>query len=64
MAPLGLEKQMTVKFSYGCPQNCKCRPVASTCDQSIIFPLHFQEAASFEEAMNSALNEGFGFGRI
>ena len=61
--PLGLEKHITIKFKHGCQPGC-CRPTAATCDPSITFPIHFENAKDFEVIMDSALKESFGFGFV
>ena len=64
LTPLGLERLITVQFKHFCPSECKCRPTASTCDPSINLPLHYRDAAAFEEMMTSTLEEGLGFGLL
>ena len=64
MTPLGLEKNITIKFKHGCKTGCRCRPTAATCDPSITFPIHFEDAKDFEAVMDGALAESSGFGFV
>ena len=53
-----------MRFIHWCVGDCKCRPTASTCDPSIILPVHYNDMSSFEKAMTSAVEEGLGFGLV
>jgi hypothetical protein len=64
VTPLGLEKNITIKFKHGCKPGCRCRPTASTCDPSITLPIHFENAKDFEEIMDSALEGSSVFGFV
>ena len=64
VTPLGLEKNITIKFKHGCKTGCRCRPTAATCDPSITFPIHFEDAKDFEAVMDGALAESSGFGFV
>ena len=60
VTPLGLEKNFTIKFRHG----CHCRLTAATCDPSITFSIHFEDAKDFEIIMDSALKDSSGFGFV
>ena len=64
VTPLELEKHITIKFKHGCHPGCRCRPTAATCDPSITFPTHFENAKDFEVIMDSTLKESSGFGFV
>jgi hypothetical protein len=64
VTPLGAEKHIFLKFKHGCPAHCQCRPTASTCDPSIRFSIHYSDSKDFEEVMDNALQEYFGFGLV
>lgn len=61
--PLGFPHSIIVKFKHGCPNGCRCRPVASTCDLSITLPVHYQQL-EFKLIMNAAMVECDGFGKV
>ena len=62
--PLGLPEPIKVEFVHGCPDHCKCRPTASTCQLTINLPVHASTLSELEEIMVSALLEGYGFGNL
>ena len=62
--PLGLPKEIIVKFKHGCLAECKCRATTSTCDLSITFPVHYSGAEEFKKYLDSALEEGIGLGNL
>ena len=64
MPALGFPTAINVSFVYGCQENCKCRPTASTCDLHLHLPLHINSLDSMIEAGVSMLKECFGFGVI
>ncbi len=64
VTPLGAEKHIILKFIHECPAQCKCRPTAATCDPSITFPMHYNDTKDFEQALDTALEEYFGFGLV
>ena len=64
VAPLGLEKNFTIKFRRECRPGCRYRPTAATCDPSITFPIHFEDAKDFEIIMDSALKDSSDFGFV
>ncbi|XP_020910304.1 uncharacterized protein LOC110248145 [Exaiptasia diaphana] len=65
LTTLGSVDIIKVKFKYGCPHGCRCRPKASTCtcDPTIYLPTHYKDMALFEPSINSAI-EGVRFGLI
>jgi hypothetical protein len=62
--PLGLPKQICVKFKHGCQEGCRCRPTASTCDISITLAVHYENYSQLKEYLQSALIEGYGLGLV
>ena len=64
VTPLGAESHIILKFKHGCPAQCKCRPTAATCDPSIRFPMHYSDSDDLEQALDTALEEYFGFGFV
>ena len=62
--PLALEKTIIVRFKYGCPPGCRCRPTASTCEPCINLPMHYKDVKQFEDCTNSAVEECVGFGLL
>ncbi|CAB4012973.1 Hypothetical predicted protein [Paramuricea clavata] len=63
VTPLGAESHI-LKFKHGCPAQCKYRPTAATCDPSIRFPIHYSDSNDLEQAMDTTLEEYFGFGFV
>ena len=53
MPPLGFPEAMKVEFVHSCPENCKCRPTASTCQLSINIPVHANTGEMMRELMTS-----------
>ena len=64
ITPLGAEVHIKLQFKHGCPANCRCRPTVSTCDPSIMFPVHYSDSKDFEKALDDALDEYYGFGLV
>lgn len=64
LPPLGLPDSIKIKFLHGCHNECKCRPIVSTCQLFIRLPVHAATFQEMKELMVSALLEGFGFGNI
>lgn len=64
VTPLGAEKHIAVKFKHDCSAHCKCRPTAATCDPSVSLPMHYSDSKDFEQAVDNALQEYFGFGLV
>ena len=62
--PVGLPKKMSVQFKHGCPDECRCRPTASTCSLTITLPVHANSFVMMTELMTSALTDCFGFGLL
>ena len=61
---LGFQTPIMLSFVFECPENCKCRPSASTCDLHLHLPHHINSLESMTKAGISMLKECFGFGIV
>lgn len=61
---LGFQERLSIGFVHGCPDNCRCRPTASTCDLSMKLPVHINSLSEMMEMMTSAIKDCVGFGRV
>ena len=62
--PMGFPCDLNVHFRHGCPDNCQCRPTASTCALVLILPNHSCSSKEIGDLLISCLIDCCGFGNL
>lgn len=62
--PLGFPCDLNIHFRHDCPDECKCRPTASTCGLILTLPIHSCCSKEIGDLLISALTECCGLGNV
>lgn len=60
----GLDSKISVYFTHGCPNGCRCLPVTSLCALHISLPMHLKTIGDVRDAFELAITCSHGLGRL